>query len=295
MTNLLVAVGEGLGNVIQTLPLIKALSKMYKIHVVNVSYVPTKDVEYLIKEYAILAKENVNYIGRIELATTKGSLVCDWRLKFPILNDINKQFIYTKDRNEIEVYLQAASDIIDKIDNSIYNIKISTHETKAYDIIFHNGCSTTNPTEWSRKKYPHMKVLIEELIKKGYSIANIGTIGEYLVGEDRTGISLKETASLIKNCKCYLGNDSGPSHLAALLKTKGVLIYTATCTHKNYNKNFHGSLEVVRQSLPCQSCQYTRNWNKCSRTTYNKFECQNLDPNIPLRRVLDVLQSEKTL
>ena len=295
MRKLLFCVGEGLGNVIQTLPTIKALSKAFDVYVLNISNISNHDVMLLCGKYANLADPKFDYAGRIEIATTKHCPRCDWRFSVPLVNDVSKQHIYTKDSNEMEVYLSVAEDLLlDPIADDVFDIEVGLDpDTPEYDVIIHNGCSLVNPAPWQRKTYPYLAVIADKLMDKGFSVACIGSKHEYQVGHNCTGQPLKYTMELMSNARIFLGNDSGPSHLAALLKMKGYILYTATCTHKNYNLRFHRSLDVIRNGVPCQSCQYTKNWEKCSISSFQNWKCREIDPNIVLRRVLDVLENQK--
>jgi ADP-heptose:LPS heptosyltransferase len=52
-------------------------------------------------------------------------------------------------------------------------------------------------------------------------------------------LTVRETASVLKSCRLYIGNDSGLSHLASAVKTNNIAIYIharlASCRYHRYN------------------------------------------------------------
>jgi len=288
----LVSVGEGLGNVIETLPLIKALKyNKLEFDILNLSHIPTENVEWIFKEYATVIKGEPRvdqYAYRIELATTKFCPKFFNRTKIPLINNLNNQFIYSTITNEIEVYLSILNELNFEDAEMPYDVELpKTEEEEQFDFILMNGCAGRSQLEFKRKKYPHMAELGNLLISKKYKVASIGIGDEYAGGENKTGMSICKTAGYLRSCKFLITNDTGFAHLAAALKINGVILYTATNMIKNYHPVFHKTLKPVTADIPCQPCQYRKTWNLCSPKTYNKWECQN----IPFSKILKEIKN----
>lgn len=288
---LLLCVGEGLGNIIETLPLAKVLKhNNIGFDVVNVGHTSTATVKWLYSEYAnVITKiDPSQYGGRIELATSKGSLFFSERVDIPVVNDTNKQVVYTAESNEIEVYLRVAKDLGLTFSNNPYDVLLPQHpEAKSYDFIVHNGCSLENTSQWQRKKYPFMSDLIKHLEEQGYAVASIGHPKEYCGGIQLTGLDIQSSAAYINACKFFISNDTGTFHLAAAMQNPGAVLFTATSTIKNYHPTFHRSIKLITAGVDCQPCQYKDAWNQCGEHSFNNWKCRD----IPIERILKEIRN----
>ena len=65
--------------------------------------------------------------------------------------------------------------------------------------------------------------------------------------------TLEETAVLLKNCRLFIGNDSGPLHLAAAVKTPTIGLFGPTAPSQFYP--YHPpSHTFIGKFLPCSPC-----------------------------------------
>ena len=131
--------------------------------------------------------------------------------------------------------------------------------------------TTRNNGVWERKRWPYYRELARELIRKGYTVLLIGGKGEaerfreedwppeVIVGLGKYDV--QETAGLIKKCDLFIGNDSGPAHIAGALGIETYVIFGATRIAKNKPLGPH--VTVIRAPLPCSPCQYTERWDTC--------------------------------
>lgn len=296
---ILLSVGEGLGNTIQVLPLLKGLTKAgLDVTILNLSYVGNKDLEWLYKRYATIYDHKSPYSdfdGHIELATTKGNLRDSDRWELPLLNNIDKQYIYSQDVNEVNVYLEVLKDFNIEITDDLFDIKIgplNKQKNKKFTFCLHNGCSRVNPKQWERKKYIHMEELAQKLQLIG-NVTSVGAKDEYCGGENNTGLSLKDTASVIASSEFFISNDTGTYHLASAMKKQGIVIFTATSVYKNKHDKFHDSMTVFSKCMDCQPCQYTDNWKYCSDMSFNKLACRDIDPEEIIKVVKRCLNMEE--
>ncbi len=66
--------------------------------------------------------------------------------------------------------------------------------------------------------------------------------------------SLKQLAEIFRRCRIYIGNDTGPMHIASLVKTPVVGIYGPT--DPIVNAPYEGTAHIiVRKDLPCSPCR----------------------------------------
>ncbi|MCB9501967.1 MAG: glycosyltransferase [Deferribacteres bacterium] len=131
--------------------------------------------------------------------------------------------------------------------------------------------TTVNNNGWERKRWPHYVQLAEKLLDDGYQVAVIGGPEEAKkfpqnywpqgVQNLQGKLSLKETAGLIAKCSLFIGNDSGPAHMAAALGVPTFVLFGPSLVSKNkpVGKNVH----VLSKELPCSPCQYTDRWAQC--------------------------------
>lgn len=285
----LLCVGEGMGNCIQVLPLVKVLRyNNIDVDIYNLSNCSHEVISWIFKEYAPVVKlyNKDEYEGRIELATTKGVLHHAERLDLKVINDMQKQFIYSPYTNEVEVYLSVAADLGLKLPIDLFDVHLpDVEESECFDFVIHNGCTLLNTKHWDRKKYSQMGELIQTLSDKGYTVASIGASEEYCGGKNRTKLPIQHSASLIRNSKFFISNDTGTFHLAAVLKQPGLVLFTATSSVKNYHPTLHKSIKIVSAGLDCQPCQYKESWGRCTSSAYNKFACRDIPIDIIIKEI----------
>jgi ADP-heptose:LPS heptosyltransferase len=116
---------------------------------------------------------------------------------------------------------------------------------------------------WPLDKYISLiKMLLRELNAKVIIIGDKGERagGEKIMKEIRSravvsaiGLtSISRTAALIKLSDIFIGNDSGPLHIAASLKKKSVGIFGPTLPEQVLAT--FGGFIAVKKNLPCSSC-----------------------------------------
>lgn len=287
MKKLLFATGDGIGNIVQTIPVIRTLSKYYDVDF-WMAY-----GSYPIKKKLISYVKNWYFgknIYKINMKQYYGVVTTHWAyyaiqsnpIFFPKI--LNSLVPMSYSRSEVDCYMQIARDMKIKEKNLEWHGACNYTKTKKqYDIVIHNGYNKTN-SKWKIKEYPYYKDVVNML--KDYKICSVGAHNEYIKGTyDETGHPLLNTLGLIKNAKLFLGNDSGLYHCASALETKNIVIFTATSTIKNYDKRFHKHSTIINRSdLKCLPCQGTPNWLGCK----NK-ECQNIYPEVVVNKIKEIL------
>lgn len=76
-------------------------------------------------------------------------------------------------------------------------------------------------------------------------------------------IGLRETAALIQRCRLYIGNDTGPMHIAAAVGTRVIAIFGPTDARRS---GPYGSEHVVvAREIGCNPCHPGRNPGGCKQ------------------------------
>jgi lipopolysaccharide heptosyltransferase II len=135
-------------------------------------------------------------------------------------------------------------------------------------VAIHPGTSPkTSYKRWAPAKYSELADrLVEEL--KASILFTWGPGERAMVDEVRARMrgnsvvapethSLKQLAEIFRRCNVYVGSDTGPMHIASLVKTPVVGIYGPTDPIVNapYEETSH---VIVRKDLPCSPCRNRR-------------------------------------
>ncbi len=82
--------------------------------------------------------------------------------------------------------------------------------------------------------------------------------------------SLKQSAALMARCQVYIGNDSGPTHVAAAVGAPVVAIFGSSCPHR-----FHPgeNTALVWHPLPCSPCRTINHEERCHVCIFDEPRC----------------------
>jgi len=122
---------------------------------------------------------------------------------------------------------------------------------------------------WEKKKYPYFASLAYELMERGFIVKNFGNDKEKLPLDhpnyiELAGVlSLQDTINELSSCNYFIANDSGLMHVADALQIPLVAIFGPTLVTKN--RPVSSTSKVLVGNLPCEPCQYTNNFNTCSK------------------------------
>ncbi|MFQ5559974.1 MAG: glycosyltransferase family 9 protein, partial [Nitrospinota bacterium] len=90
----------------------------------------------------------------------------------------------------------------------------------------------------------------DKLIARGIHEVLDECEGVVLAGE----VNLKGTAALLERCSLFIGNDSGPAHIAGALGIPAVVIFSMA----NSPERWHpcgGQVSLVYKDVPCKGCE----------------------------------------
>ncbi len=132
---------------------------------------------------------------------------------------------------------------------------------------------------WVYKRWPvaHFARLADRLVVSlNAEIVLVGGPGENEIIEDvigqmkfsplmLNGISLREVAAVISLCDHYIGNDTGPMHLAAAVGTPVTAIFASTDHRRSGPYGDQHRVVLSEKNPGCQPCHPGRHPGKCSR------------------------------
>lgn len=83
--------------------------------------------------------------------------------------------------------------------------------------------------------------------------------------------TLRQMAALMARCRVYVGNDSGPTHIAAAVGTPVVAVFGSSCRHR-FRPG--GRSRLVWRELDCGPCRRTKHEeNRCHVCIYDAPRC----------------------
>lgn len=97
-------------------------------------------------------------------------------------------------------------------------------------------------------------------------VSQIGPAALNSIGET----SLRQSAALMELCQVYIGNDSGPTHMAAAMGIPVVAIFGSSCRHRFQPG---GKTSLVWRELPCSPCQVSGHEDRCHVCLYGAPLC----------------------
>lgn len=298
---LLLVTGEGIGNVIQTLPLLATLEKnlgvKVDLYLARTNFPIPKEVLRPLKVYTDdLTEEDLEqYYGKIMTIWgyhhTKDHPFLGM---LKTLNNLKTQQMRT-DTSEVQVYLNAAKDLGIPKDRFVMDVRkflpcYMPDSAQKTEIIISDGYNRTNPhNRWCVKSFPNYAVLVKDHLVPKYArfVGSVGAKYEYVPGTiDLTGLTLFDTIQYLLKTKLVISNDSGIYHLACALQIPTIVLFTFTSTAKNYDAVFHKTAKLVcREDVGCRRiCQARMLWKTCSST-----QCRNIGMATIEARVSEIL------
>ncbi len=270
MGKLLFCTGEGIGNVIQCIPVIRTIKEVlgYDLdlwHAYGAFKIPGMLIPCVGKWIVGNQISNIDdrdYDGAVTTLWTQSAMGRGPLLKLPVFNTTEPRL--SMERSEVDTYMDIARQLGVEEDKILWWGTCNSGETdEKYDVVIHDGYNSHSPMDWSVKSYPHYEKVVEHL--EGLRVCSVGSKQEYVKGtDDKTGLSLPDSLALIKNCRMFLGNDSGLYHCANAMEVDNIVIFTASSVRKNYDSRFHRySTIICRDDLECRKdCQKDSGWKR---------------------------------
>ena len=273
MAKYLYVIGEGIGNMVQTLPTLKTLRKAHQIDVVvaKTSFgFPRNFFQGNVRSLDDLTPEMMKgYDGKI--VTIWGHIhgqQCRPLSLLSTVNDVGRQQMRL-DTSEVRTYLNAALDLgmtEDDFELDVHDMLLLKDVGRKYDVVLANGYNFVNTEDqWVAKSYPYYGSVSLALQREGYSVCSIGAKNEAIPNtQDETGLDLMESSGLIAKAKLVISNDSAAYHIASALQKFNFVLFTITSKVKNWDPDFHWKALKVTKDLDCQSdCHQHQKWKSC--------------------------------
>jgi ADP-heptose:LPS heptosyltransferase len=83
--------------------------------------------------------------------------------------------------------------------------------------------------------------------------------------------TLRKTAALLKQCRLFVGNDSGPMHLAVGIEVPVVALFGSSCHHRF--GPWGNAQTILWQELPCSPCSQLLHLDRCVRCIFDAPRC----------------------
>lgn len=291
---ILFMMGEGVGNVIETIPAVRTLNEAlgYDVdfwhsfgHYGIPHIIPYADRWIVGQKIGSISP--FEYVGKVSTFWTRAHVNRGPLAQIPLLAMSEK---VCRDRSEVDTYMDIPRQLGVKEEDILWHGECNYNRLKKaknyYDIAIHDGYNKHGVAidGWNAKSYPYYKEVVSLLNE--FRICSLGSRDEYVVGtDDKTGLDLLTSLGIIKNCKLFLSNDSGLYHCANALCIPNIVIFTYTSTLKNYDKRFHKYSTIIRRDdLECIGCQNTPHFKTCTTR-----ECRNIDPEVIVNVIREML------
>ena len=275
--NCLFVLGGGIGNIVQATPSINLLSKsgfcvdlclfcnssqdldVFKISSVNNLYINKyPDVFY---DYQLVGPFVPTLVKRSKIILTSKINYAQHLPESEVYRDMIKQIGINIPLEDIEINFLNGSD---KIDNDT--------------IAIYPGCKSN----WSMKRWDKYDALSEKFDK----VMVFGTDEDINSHGNPPWInrkynwpkhvnfyksSLKNVAHAISQCKFFIGNDGGLSHIAAATGIKTFVLFGPSSIIKN--KPLSKNCYAITLNLECSPCQFRKDQNGKQIFASNKNDC----------------------
>lgn len=143
--------------------------------------------------------------------------------------------------------------------------------------------------EWGRRKY---SALAKMLIDNGFSVVFFDAQCEDDPKENIVYIkdcSLREMMALIGRSRAFIGNDSGPLHIAVALKIPAIGIFGPTHRSLGYAPSYNEAT-IIEMELGCRPCTL---YGAGSCRKNNRICMENIDPKVIFDAVIEKFDKEQ--
>ena len=258
-----VAVGSGIGNMIQCSPVIRRISEHFGKPVdilMNQDFpgcgrlfADSPFVGQVFENTSLATKLNYRAILVLDcfgdlIPRFNSDMVFVTRRRFP--------FNMTKDIHEAEFNLLCAKEFLgvpyEAADAAAYFIGGMTRGTAITGRIgIHAGGKAG---VWMSKRWPYYEGLVERLTARGYDVVSFGSVEEYVAGTvDMTGTDLATSIKNINTCAYFIANDSGLMHVADALGIPVTAMFGPTSVKKNGPLSATSlTIAIEKDCAPCQ-------------------------------------------
>ncbi len=165
-------------------------------------------------------------------------------------------------------------------------------------IAFHISASKL-PRAWHAERFGDVARRLSE--RTGLRIVLFGTASEAPVHRAFTSVcpetldlagrtSIGGMAALLERCRLFVGNDSGPMHVAAAVGAPVAAVFGPGAPHKTRPYLPPGRFRVVYAGLPCSPCRQSF-WKDCRPSPAGKPPClEAVSPDAVVRACMELIE-----
>jgi hypothetical protein len=298
MKRILFVVGSGIGNQAETIPALALAKRTYgdRIDVANsfpYAFNITKVLFDGMVDKIMLAKDVKKADYELQICTY---LVHDYPING--VPHILREFPHPTKRSEVEHNLLVTGAEYTDADFADCGGAMSSivPRTDTPDILIHNGYNKVkvgNPDKWKAKSYARWPEVIAALKSQGYRVGSIGTADEHVDGtENLCGMKFEDSVAAIKGCRVLLANDTGTFHVANVVGTPNVAIFTFTSRDKNFDARFHRFSKLIVPELACSPCQHKEKHYWLKNRKNCQWACRDIKPKIIMTAISELLEKK---
>jgi ADP-heptose:LPS heptosyltransferase len=168
---------------------------------------------------------------------------------------------------------------------------VAVNEDQQFVVIhpFANSSYTT----WSLERYLTLAHRIEDELKIACVMVAQADTAEILWGRRITGLSIHELAALLERASLFIGNNSGPMHVAAAMATRTLIIHGPSATEWEVHWTDIPHKGVSASHLACVPCdRIGRPVGRCANLEYPNGCMKEISVDRMLREADHLLRGE---
>jgi hypothetical protein len=236
-----------MGDVLWIEPVIRALAKKNKQLIVHTKFnslfknFPYQNV-YFKSNLSLWEKCLIFFEKKmgIQLFTLNLDTAYEIKPHLHLLNAYQEKALLTKTVEYPKLYLSSEEEQNRVVKEKYVVLHLESFSNKPYRQIF--------GVDWNK--------IVQFFTKQGLKVVQIGLSSTPIENTISFQTSIRELISLIYHCECFIGLDSGPSHIAASLGKPSMIFFGAVNPDtRHFRKLFKGLLIK-------QPCEYDNNYEK---------------------------------
>ena len=280
--NILYEVGMGLGNVITTLPTIRALAELFDCKI-DVYWQDHNSCLGLLEDFGFIKEthdsldtvkhKRFDFYVRSALAPPRVLV-----LRTEQLVDLRFFFDVNREARFIPEYLfhfipvknffsELGGDCVTRelVFKSVTHPRRKNH----YDY----GCGSSKKIgiaagkaveNWRKRTWPHFRTLCEDLRALGYDVHSLGLPEEFVIGtKNKTTTSIRELEANLLELDLLVATDGGVAHTAELFGVPTIWLFGPTTSVKNGPAA--SNHQVIKSRADCSPCHYSKLWATCRK------------------------------
>jgi ADP-heptose:LPS heptosyltransferase len=154
-------------------------------------------------------------------------------------------------------------------------------------VVIHPGAGQRH-REWGMQNYLSVAKTLEDSL--GLTVLFVSEFDKLSSCRSLSGLSIKQLACLLEMAVVFIGNNSGPMHIAAAMGTPCVVVQGATAMNQEIFWNHIPHHTIKAAHLPCVPCE--RLWSipdRCLNQEYPQACMKELSPQRVTEQVLEFL------